>query len=79
MLTETGHTVGEIAYACGFRDPFHFSRLVKGLQGVSPQNLRRQIWATDPQPTRPAKPQRSKTTLPGVAPLARKRATQGST
>jgi len=46
MLAETGHTIAEIAYACGFRDPFHFSRLVKGLQGSSPQNLRRQIWTS---------------------------------
>jgi AraC-like DNA-binding protein len=44
MLAETGHTIAEIAYACGFRDPFHFSRLVKGLQGSSPQHLRQQVW-----------------------------------
>ena len=46
MLHETGHSVAEIAYACGFRDQFHFSRLVKSLQGISPQVLRRQLWAT---------------------------------
>ena len=46
MLAETGHTIAEIAYACGFRDPFHFSRLVKGLQGASPQQLRRQSWTS---------------------------------
>lgn len=46
MLAETGHTVAEIAYACGFGDPSHFSRLVKHLQGVSPQNLRRALWAS---------------------------------
>ncbi len=44
MLTETGRTIAEIAYACGFRDPFHFSRLVKALQGVSPQSLRQRNW-----------------------------------
>mgnify|MGYP000452538382 CR=1 FL=1 len=74
MLSETGHTIGEIAYACGFRDPFHFSRLVKGLQGVSPQNLRRQIWSTDPQATPSVKPQRSQTARVN----ARKRATPRS-
>ncbi len=42
LLTETSQTIAEIAYACGFRDPFHFSRLVKALQGISPQSLRQQ-------------------------------------
>ena len=62
MLVETGCTVAEIAYACGFGDPSHFSRLVKKLQGVSPQNLRRSLWSGEPArppthgvPRRPAK------------------------
>jgi AraC-like DNA-binding protein len=62
MLAETGCTVAEIAYACGFGDPSHFSRLVKKLQGVSPQNLRRSLWSGEPAqpptngaPRRPAK------------------------
>jgi transcriptional regulator GlxA family with amidase domain len=38
MLAETGNTIAEIAYACGFRAPFHFSRHVKSLAGpVSPR------------------------------------------
>jgi AraC family L-rhamnose operon regulatory protein RhaS len=41
MLAETGRTVAEVAYACGFSDPFHFSRLVKALQGAPPSKLRR--------------------------------------
>lgn len=45
MLADTGHTVAEIAYACGFGDPFHFSRLVKSVQGVSPTELRRKLWS----------------------------------
>jgi AraC family L-rhamnose operon regulatory protein RhaS len=45
MLADTGLTIAEIAFACGFQTPFHFSRLVKQLQGVSPQQIRRQSWA----------------------------------
>jgi AraC family L-rhamnose operon regulatory protein RhaS len=45
MLAETGSTIAEIAYACGFRDPFHFSRHVKALQGLSPTELRRKLWS----------------------------------
>src|SRR5262249_30343134 len=48
MLAETGCTVAEIAYACGFADASHFSRLVKKLQGVSPQDLRRSLWSGEP-------------------------------
>ncbi len=38
-------TVAEIAYRCGFKDPFHFSRLVKKLQGLPPREVRRRLWA----------------------------------
>ncbi len=44
MLLSTGLTVGEIAYRCGFRDQFHFSRKVSELQGTSPRELRRKAW-----------------------------------
>jgi AraC-like DNA-binding protein len=44
MLYETGHSIAEIANHCGFRNPFHFSRLVKGHFGVSPRALRQQAW-----------------------------------
>src|SRR6185295_9194592 len=40
LLRETGLTVGEIAFRCGFQTPFHFSRWVKELFGVSPRGLR---------------------------------------
>ena len=46
MLEETGLSVGEIAQRCGFANPFHFSRLVRNLQGLSPIQLRRQAWQT---------------------------------
>lgn len=44
MLRETGLTVGEIAYRCGFQTPFHFSRWVKELFGVAPSGLRARAW-----------------------------------
>jgi len=44
MLTETGLSVAEIAYRCGFKNPYHFSRAVKTLQGHSPRTLRRKAW-----------------------------------
>jgi AraC-like DNA-binding protein len=49
MLSETGHTLAEIAEACGFGDQFHFSRLVKSLQGLSPRDLRRKLWSAEPR------------------------------
>lgn len=41
LLRETGLTIGEIAFQCGFKNPFHFSRLVRLHQGVSPRELRK--------------------------------------
>jgi AraC family transcriptional regulator of arabinose operon len=44
LLTATGLTVSEIADRCGFKNPFHFSRLLKQMQGVSPRELRQKAW-----------------------------------
>ena len=44
MLGETGLSVAEIAYQCGFQNPFHFSRMVKQLQGMPPRDVRKQAW-----------------------------------
>jgi AraC family transcriptional regulator of arabinose operon len=44
LLTATGLTIGEIADRCGFKNPFHFSRLLKQMQGVSPRQLRQRAW-----------------------------------
>jgi AraC-like DNA-binding protein len=44
LLRETGLTVGEIAFRCGFQTPFHFSRWVKQLYGVSPKEFRAREW-----------------------------------
>lgn len=44
MLAETGLTNAEIADRCGFKNPFHFSRLVKQHQGIAPREVRRRAW-----------------------------------
>jgi AraC family transcriptional regulator of arabinose operon len=45
LLGESGLTISEIAYQCGFKTPYHFSRLVKQAQGHSPRQVRRLVWA----------------------------------
>lgn len=44
LLRETGLTVGEVAFRCGFQTPFHFSRWVKQIHGMSPKELRSRAW-----------------------------------
>lgn len=44
MLRETGLTVAEISSRCGCKNPFHFSRLVRRSQGLSPREIRRAAW-----------------------------------
>lgn len=44
LLRETGLSVAEISIRCGFKNPFHFSRLVRQCQGKSPRALRREAW-----------------------------------
>ena len=41
LLVESDLAVGEIALACGFSDPFHFSRQFKAASGVAPLVYRR--------------------------------------
>jgi len=45
LLADTGLSIADIADQCGFRNPFHFSRCVRRLQGVSPREVRRRAWA----------------------------------
>jgi AraC-like DNA-binding protein len=45
LLSGTGLTVAEIAERCGFQNPFHFSRLVKRLNGCGPREVRTRAWA----------------------------------
>jgi AraC-like DNA-binding protein len=51
LLAATGLTVSEIADRCGFKNPFHFSRLLRKMQGLSPRQLR-QHTRTNPLPSR---------------------------
>jgi len=44
LLRETGLTVGEVAFRCGFQTPFHFSRWVRELFGAAPRALRARAW-----------------------------------
>jgi AraC-like DNA-binding protein len=41
LLRQTGLSVSEIAYQCGYANPFHFSRHVKAKYGHSPSDLRK--------------------------------------
>lgn len=40
MLMQTSFTVAKIAYDCGYKDPFHFSRHIRTVFGVPPRELR---------------------------------------
>jgi AraC-like DNA-binding protein len=40
LLRETGLSVAEAAYRCGFQTPFHFSRCVRQHFGAAPRDLR---------------------------------------
>jgi transcriptional regulator GlxA family with amidase domain len=44
LLRETGLTVAEVAFRCGFQTPFHFSRWVRDLYGLPPRALRSREW-----------------------------------
>jgi AraC-like DNA-binding protein len=46
LLRETGLTVAEVADACGFQNPFHFSRRMRQRYGASPRLLRKRDWGT---------------------------------
>jgi AraC-like DNA-binding protein len=49
MLRETGLSVSEAAYRSGFRNPFHFSRLVKAETGQTPTVYRERVWRRAPE------------------------------
>ncbi|MGQ9904777.1 MAG: helix-turn-helix domain-containing protein [Anaerolineae bacterium] len=46
LLRETGLPIAEIAQRTGFRNPFHFSRMVKQRYQMSPRALRWRMWNT---------------------------------
>jgi AraC family L-rhamnose operon regulatory protein RhaS len=58
LLRQTGMTVSEIAYQCGYKNPFHFSRHVKTKFGRSPSDLRNL--------KRPLQPSLQRTQVPDV-------------
>ncbi len=45
LLADTGLPIAEIADRCGFKTPFHFSRCIHRMQGVSPRETRLRAWA----------------------------------
>ena len=47
MLAETGQTIAEIAYRCGFKNPYHFSRMLKQQTGRSPKEIRHHAWTKE--------------------------------
>jgi AraC family transcriptional regulator of arabinose operon len=44
MLMQTGLTISEISDRCGFKNPFHFSRSIRRVQGNSPRAIRQKAW-----------------------------------
>lgn len=44
LLLQTGLTVNEIAYTCGFKSSHHFSRFIKLQYGQSPTKVRAEQW-----------------------------------
>jgi len=45
LLGDSGLSITDIAARCGFANPFHFSRLVRRLQGLAPTAIRQRHWA----------------------------------
>lgn len=41
LLTDPGRRLAEVAAACGYADPFHFSRVFRRCRGLSPDAFRR--------------------------------------
>jgi AraC family transcriptional regulator of arabinose operon len=54
LLAATGLTVAEIADRCGFKNPFHFSRLLRQMQGHSPRAIRQRAWVKGAEKSKPA-------------------------
>lgn len=48
LLRDTGLPVAEIAWRCGFKTPFHFSRWVREVEGRGPREVRRAAWGASP-------------------------------
>lgn len=51
LLCQTGLTIAEIAYQCGFKNPYHFSRHIKKQYNHAPKEIRRRGWYRKPSPS----------------------------
>jgi AraC family L-rhamnose operon regulatory protein RhaS len=40
MLMQSGTPIAQIAYECGYRDPFHFSRQIRKEFSKTPRDMR---------------------------------------
>lgn len=49
LLDTTGLTVAQIADQCGFSNPYHFSRVFRQYQGLSPRAYRQKRWNQAPK------------------------------
>lgn len=48
LLLQSGLTVSEIGYRCGFKTPHHFSRFIKDHYQYTPTQVRSNAWQRDP-------------------------------
>ncbi|MBC7938569.1 MAG: helix-turn-helix domain-containing protein [Chitinophagaceae bacterium] len=54
LLRDSGLSVSEMAYHCGFRVPFHFSRWVRVMEDRTPAEVRAKAWRRPgPDPEEP--------------------------
>jgi AraC family L-rhamnose operon regulatory protein RhaS len=58
LLRQTALSVGEVAYQCGYKNPFHFSRHIKAVYGHHPTALRMLKQPLQPSLMRGALPDR---------------------
>jgi transcriptional regulator GlxA family with amidase domain len=45
LLLHTGFSINEIAYRTGFKNPQHFSRLIRQYTGKTPTQMRQEKWS----------------------------------
>lgn len=44
LLIQTGFSISEIAFRCGFSTPYHFSKRYKAVYGQAPRHARNEAW-----------------------------------
>ncbi len=50
LLRNSGLSIAEIAYRCGFKTSHHFARQIKSYTGLSPSNVRHETWGIQASP-----------------------------